>query len=170
MALRDPVAVYVAAHNMEAHLLRTILNEAGIEAFVTEDMSQVGFWMLGVLSQIHRPQVWVEREKKSAAQAVLSEYDRQQAAKRDLPAAALDSGEPIAVVCENCGRSMKFVRALAGSIQLCPQCGKYVDVEPEGYLSSWQSEDEPTDVEPMEGGMIECELVDEDDDDETERK
>ncbi len=42
MALHDPVAVDNAANNVEAHLLGDMLVKAGAEAFVTEDVAQVG--------------------------------------------------------------------------------------------------------------------------------
>ena len=53
MALQDPVAIYDAANDVDAHLLCNLLNEAGVEAYVTEDDAQVG--------QFLRPQVWVDR-------------------------------------------------------------------------------------------------------------
>jgi hypothetical protein len=54
MALRDPVAVYNAANNLEAQLLSNRLNEAGIEAHVTEDVSIVGVWLLGLFTVLPR--------------------------------------------------------------------------------------------------------------------
>ena len=62
MALHDPVAVYNAANNVEAHLVRNALLTSGVEAHVTEDVSQVGTWAFGLLPEIHKPQVWVERQ------------------------------------------------------------------------------------------------------------
>lgn len=61
MALRDPAAAYNAANNIEALFLRDRLIEAGIEAFVIEDVSQVGAWIGGLVPEIHKPQVFVER-------------------------------------------------------------------------------------------------------------
>ena len=52
MALRDPVAVYNAANNIEAHFVRNVLVHSGVEAFVTEDISQVGTWMFGLIPEI----------------------------------------------------------------------------------------------------------------------
>ena len=61
MALRDPVAVFNADTNVEAHCVRTLLVDAGIGAFVVEDVSYVGTCTLGTLPEINKPQVWVER-------------------------------------------------------------------------------------------------------------
>lgn len=38
VALRDPVAVFNADTNVEAQLVRTLLVDAGVEAFVVEDV------------------------------------------------------------------------------------------------------------------------------------
>jgi hypothetical protein len=40
MALRDPVAVYNAANNVEAAFVRDGLIAAGVEAYVIEDLSR----------------------------------------------------------------------------------------------------------------------------------
>ena len=42
MALKDPIAAYNSANNTEAHVVRMILQENGIEAFVAEDNSPAG--------------------------------------------------------------------------------------------------------------------------------
>jgi len=57
MPLQNPVAVYNAANNIEAQLICNFLNDAGIEAYLTSDVSQAGTWMFGLLPEIHKPQV-----------------------------------------------------------------------------------------------------------------
>lgn len=76
MALQDPVVVYDAATNVEAQMLKLLLIEAGIEAFVAEDLSTGGIWMFGLLPGIHKPQVWVSQSDVRAAQSVLEGYER----------------------------------------------------------------------------------------------
>lgn len=67
MALRDPVAAYTAASNLEAHLICNLLIEAGVPAVAVDDVSQVGTWMFGLVSQFHKPQIWVERDDVARA-------------------------------------------------------------------------------------------------------
>jgi hypothetical protein len=49
MALDDPVAAYNAADNVEAHLVKGLLVEAGVEASVEEDLG--GVWVLHLPSR-----------------------------------------------------------------------------------------------------------------------
>lgn len=74
MALEDPVAVYNAANNPEAHLVKILLTESGVEAFVSEDLSPGGLWMFGTLPEIHKPQVWVSRSDRQRAEPILEQY------------------------------------------------------------------------------------------------
>src|SRR5688572_9636652 len=87
MALRDPVAIYIAATNVDAHLIANALIESGVEATVVEDVSTGGLWMFGLLSQIHKPDIWVERSDTDRARTVLERYEQQATTHRDAPAA-----------------------------------------------------------------------------------
>src|SRR6266849_5354291 len=132
MALRDPVAVYNAANNVEAHLLRNALRNSGIEAFVTEDISQVGTWVLGLIPEIHKPQVWVERADIERVKPILDDYERRAAELRGAGSQNELQAEPeIAIVCEECGQRSAFPAFQLGSVQQCQHCGAYVDVENE---------------------------------------
>ena len=62
--LKDPVVVYSAADNLEAHLISTQLNDVGIAAYTVEDTSTAGVAALGLLHNIHRPQVFVDRDQQ----------------------------------------------------------------------------------------------------------
>ena len=129
MALRDPVAVYNAANNTEAHLVRNVLLSSGVEAFVTEDVSQVGTWMFGLIPELHKPQVWVERTDVERAKPILEDYDRRAARLRDADASdAARAESPIEVACEACGQRTRFSAIQRGSVQECPHCGAYLDV------------------------------------------
>src|SRR5262245_38812156 len=132
MALRDPVAAYNAASNTEAHLVRHALAGADIEAHVTEDVSQVGVWVGGLVPEIHKPQVWVEQADIERAKPVLEAYERT-AAKRLAARARQAGSEPsIAVVCEDCGKTTSFSPTLRGTVDQCTHCGAYVDVGDDG--------------------------------------
>ena len=112
MALRKPVAVYTAATNAEAQLIQEILNEADIEAFAVEDTSPVGMYALGVVSQIHKPQVWVEGTTVEQARAIIDKYEKQPAAKRK---------KKVKEFCYGCGEAVQRGTAR------CPACEVELD-------------------------------------------
>ncbi len=101
MALRDPFAAYNAANNLEAHLVCNLLNDAGIEAYVIEDLSQVGVWLGGLIPEIHKPQVWIERADVERAKPFLEDYERRAEERRR----ELANAPPVEVVCEECGKT-----------------------------------------------------------------
>jgi hypothetical protein len=136
MALRDPLAVYNAANNFEAHLVRNALEGNGIQAFVTEDVSQVGVWLLGLLPEIHKPQVWIERSDIDRAVPILAEYERDANAHGD-EAQDASPGPPIEAACEECGQVNSYPAVHRGSVQRCRQCGGYVDVGDEAIPEGW---------------------------------
>jgi hypothetical protein len=128
LALRDPVAAYNAANNLEAAIVSEVLNSAGIEAHVVEDTSVVGMWMFGLLPEIHKPQVWIERSDVVKAKPVLEEYERRQPGKTS-------DGQivtPILVICEECNQPSEYPASRRGTIETCEHCGAYVDVEDSG--------------------------------------
>jgi len=126
MELRDPVAAYNAATNVEAQLIKMLLAEAGIDAFVSEDLSVGGLWMFGTLPEIHKPQVWVSACDVDRVQRILEDYESQVAGRNH---ANESSAEPaIEVLCDDCGQKSLFPSSQRGSVQYCPQCGAHVDV------------------------------------------
>lgn len=138
MALRDPIAAYNAASNVEAHMLCDRLNASGIEAFVIEDVSQVGTYGFGLLPEIHKPQVWVERNDSERAAVILAQYeDRNRELQGEVAAVAW-----VAVTCEECGARLAFPGTQQGSVQQCPSCAAYVDVEPSEALTSGVAEND----------------------------
>jgi len=149
MGLRDPVAVYNAASNVEALLVRDALIAAGIEAHVTEDLSPVGTWVGGLIPEIHKPQVWVERTDVERAGGALDEYERRLLQRRRAGEGEAGSGPPIEVECEECGGLASFPAAQRGSVQECPQCGAYIDVGGEELSDDWKSS-QPEDDAPEE--------------------
>jgi Putative prokaryotic signal transducing protein len=146
MALRDPVAVYDAANNVEAQLVKMFLVESGVEAFALEDVSLVGYWMFGILPEIHKPQVFVNKADVERALRLLEEYESQ-AAERERLSRAVDAGKalPIEVACEECSESTSFPSSQRGSVQMCPRCGAYVDVGGVDEADAFWLEHEGTD-------------------------
>lgn len=140
MALRDPVAVYNAATNVEVYLVQEALAAAGIEAFVAEDNSLVGMSMLGFMAEMHKPQVFVDKADLERARPVLVEFERR---KGEL---AKESGESprsdIIIECEDCGKRGAYSAVQRGSVQQCPHCGGFVDVEEDGDEDEWEITDD----------------------------
>jgi hypothetical protein len=135
MALQDPFAAYNAASNVEASIVCGLLQDAGIEAMVIEDVSQAGIWVGGFAGEIHKPQVWIERADIDRAKPVLDEYERR-AAERRKPG----TGEPIEVTCEECGKKSTFPASQKGTVQTCPHCNAYVDVGDDVGFDGWDAE------------------------------
>lgn len=143
MPLRNPFAAYNAANNIEAHLVCHLLVEAGIEAMVIEDVSQVGTWWGGTVSEIHKPQVWIERDDIERARPVLTEFDRRAAERRAAEQQTASEALALAVTCEKCGKTSDFSGTLRGTVQLCPHCRAYVDVGEDDDFEGWQDTDTP---------------------------
>lgn len=146
MALRDPFAAYNASSNIEAHMICGLLIDAGIEALVIEDVSQVGMSIAGPIGEVHKPQVWIERADIERARPVLTDYDKRGAERRAADRSTNGAGDPpIEVVCEECGKRSEFPAAQKGSVQNCSHCGAYVDVGDDVGFDGW--EETPGDVE-----------------------
>jgi putative signal transducing protein len=138
MAFRDPVAVYNAANNMQAIFVCDALIAAGVEAFVIEDVSQIGTWLGGLIPEIHKPQVWVERADIERAKPVLDAFERRSNELRDAGAQGVEPVPVIEVVCEACGRPASFPAAQEGSVQRCPHCRAYLDVGEGDMPAGWE--------------------------------
>jgi hypothetical protein len=138
--MRDPVAVYTAAGNVEAHVVCNALIQSGINATAVEDVSTAGLWMFGVMPQIHKPQVWIERCDVDQAKAVLDEYERRIATQRQ----ALEASDPIYVTCEECGERSSYPATQRGTVQDCTHCYAFVDVDDLPWADSDDSEEGPT--------------------------
>ncbi|MEX2317503.1 MAG: hypothetical protein WD669_10160 [Pirellulales bacterium] len=124
MALRDPVAIYNAATNLEAALVCEILDAAGVEAYAIEDVSPAGQWMFGLLPEIHKPQVWIERAEMPKAKPILEKYE----SNRDGTKVDGSNVGSIVVSCEDCGQQSEFPASRVGFVETCSHCGAYVDV------------------------------------------
>jgi hypothetical protein len=135
MAFTDPVAAYTSASNLEAHLVSNLLTAADIESMVIEDVSQAGVWAGGVVSQFHKPQVWIERADLERARPVLDEFERKMIERQN----SVTNGELIQVVCEECGTQSSFPVSQSGTVQDCPHCHNYVDVGDEESSGEWDT-------------------------------
>ena len=121
----DLAVVYIADRNIEAHQIVHMLTDNGIEAFVEEDHSVVGFWTFGILSQIHQPKIWVRKDYQVMAAQLIDEFETKKSERE--PATEVE-GEGILAVCEECNKESYFSAELNGTTQECPHCHAYMDV------------------------------------------
>lgn len=118
--LDKPVKVYTAANNAQAHMLAALLSEQDIDAVAVEDVSLVGYYALGTMSQLHRPHVFVDETQAEAARAFLRDFE----AKEHIP----DAGS----FCFHCGAELPET-----SVSYCPEChGNLTDANPQGSDST----------------------------------
>lgn len=133
MQLSDPVDAYHAATNLDAHMMCNFLLEAGIDATVVEDLPPQVLGVLSIISPLYTPRIRVNRDDAPRARAMLEEFERQKS-ERAQPAAP---GQPITVTCEGCGQTATFPAEQQGTVQDCPHCHAYVDVEVPGASEEW---------------------------------
>ena len=124
MDFKEPVLVYTAATNVEAHVVVEMLRANDIEAHVVEDQSGVSLWAFGTISQFHQPNVWVDKSTAEKAAHLILGFEEKQRERED---SQLGAGE-INVECEECGKTTVFSATLNGTTQDCSHCGAYVDV------------------------------------------
>lgn len=105
MADSDLREAYSAANAQEAHCIKAMLNEAGIEARVVGELLQnaVGDFSAGAIS----PRVWVRSNDFDRARQIIShQHSRQRAANTTLTEWACpecgEPNEPTFEICWNC--------------------------------------------------------------------
>jgi len=80
------------------------------------------FWVSTIPGEVH-PRILVLAEDAERAKQLLLELEA-----RGQNEAEVEAGQPIEVLCEECGSRASFPAAQRGSVQACPQCGAYLDV------------------------------------------
>ncbi len=149
MALDDPVAVYYAKSNTEAASVCHMLNDAGIEAHLIEDESNVGFGWAGPMSNLLWPKVFVDKSNEEEAAAILQKYEQSVYDHQPERAAGVGDETLVQAVCEECGAASMFSGRILGTVQECPACGSFMDVESaddrETANESWEDDEAPDD-------------------------
>lgn len=112
MAIDNPIAVFLAETNVEAHVIANLLSHSGIEAHAVEDVSPAGMYSLGTLDDIHRPKVFVSSAQVDAARALIARY---QAHSQSV------IGAPQLTCCYFCGAACEPNSAK------CPSCGQLLE-------------------------------------------
>jgi hypothetical protein len=129
---RDPRCVFVSHNMSEAVVTAAWLNERGVPAEVMSQATLGGLegltgWAPGV--SLRGIEVWVDKaEDVPAARDLLVQHEAVLAER----ARAAEAAGPIQVHCEECDQSSVFPPSQIGSIQDCPHCGAYIDVEAPG--------------------------------------
>jgi hypothetical protein len=129
MTIAEPVPIYLAVDNLEAHLVCSILNSAGLEAAAMDDVSYAL-----TLPNLLRPRVYVNRADLERAKPIIEEYVQ----SRDPRRRSEPSGPPILVTCEECGKVSKFPPEQSGTVQECLHCHAYVDVGDDTPFDDWK--------------------------------
>ena len=123
-SLSTPTLAYTANGNLEAHSVVTWLQSHGIRAYAVEDNSGVNLFMFGTVSQLHKPQVFVDKADLKPAGDLLRQFEEQRNRRRselnDLP--------PIQSRCEECRAESGFPASQDGTTQNCPKCNAFMDV------------------------------------------
>ena len=126
MDLKAPLVAYIAESDIEASQVAQLLVENDVPAHAEEDVSVVGLWAFGKLSQIHKPRVWIATADKDRAFGLLSDYEREKVSRTQKSRAG--DADSIAVACEDCGKSTDFPARFIGTVQECRHCRAHVDV------------------------------------------
>jgi hypothetical protein len=124
MNFKEPIVVYTAANNLEAHEVVEILLSEGIDAYAVEDQSGVSLWAFGTISQFHQPNVFVDKPSAERAASIIVKFEEARR-QRQQP---ISGATEIYSICEACGKSSAYPMSLNGTTQECPHCRGYVDV------------------------------------------
>jgi hypothetical protein len=134
MINRDPRCVYVANSVGDADIVANWLGDAGIAAQVMDRSTLGGLdgltpWSpLGISAR--GIEVWVlDAGNAGRALQLLEEQRAERAARLD----ANSDSAPVSAVCEECGEISVFPAKQRGTVQNCPYCESYIDVEDYEY-------------------------------------
>lgn len=151
MELNDPVAVYTAGSNLDAHQLVLALQAVEIESQVIEDNSTAGVWVGGVNSQIHKTQIWVSKVDVAKAAEIIQEFELrnfQRFQTREVPVDL--KAEWIDAACDKCRTVTRFAPIQKGTVVNCPNCFAFMDVGNDVDFDDWnvieQESDEDSDA------------------------
>ena len=147
MLYRDPKCVFVANDFGQADVVAAWLQGQGIDAEVMNQATMGGFLSPLLVRSATGVEVWVV-DSAQAADAIRLLADQEMAliANKTLKE---QTGPPLVVVCEECGKTQHFSGPRErGTVQNCTHCAAYLDVE-----TADEGEDfsERSDLEEIEG-------------------
>lgn len=119
-AMQCPVTLSTFDNPGEADMCRTMLDRFGIETRLVYTEGTNPF-MPGAGDAVV---VQVSSGDEMRARQIIAQYH---SLKKERREARLQS-EPIGFACEECGKEITFPAHRGGCVEICPHCGRYVDV------------------------------------------
>lgn len=129
---RDRRCVFVANNMAAAVVTATWLTEKGLPAQVMDQMTLGGLEGLTALApgiSARGVEVWVDNPDHIPDASKLLAEHAASIAQRETEA---QLRAPVEVVCEECGKKNLFPANQIGTVQDCPHCGEYLDIEEPG--------------------------------------
>ena len=151
MELHDPVAVYTAASNLDAHQIAGVLLASGVESQVVEDNSTVGIWVGGINPLLTKPQIWVSSRDLERAAPVIQQFENlvsQRFLTQGVPVEL--RSEWIDATCEKCGTVTRYAPIQKGTVENCPNCLAFIDVGVDDEFDDWNVIDVEADPDESE--------------------
>ncbi len=108
----------------EADLVRSMLEAEGIQVSLADDNLIGTDWLYA--NAVGGVKLNVAASQAEAAHALVQGYLRQQRERR--LARQQDKGDAITFACDQCHQTVSFPQAMAGMVEDCPVCGKWVDI------------------------------------------
>lgn len=124
MDFKDPVKIYSTNNNLEATMLADFLVENGVNAFAEMDDSGI-LALVGAAFESEHCGVWIDKSQTEEAQQLIRQFEE----KKHRHLKTDEVGTVITVQCDACGKSISFPASSRGTIEECPECGEYLDVE-----------------------------------------
>ncbi len=110
--------VTIAAVQMvaEADLIKSTLEEHGLEVYLADDNLIAMDWLLS--NAVGGVKVQVAAKDAEAAREIVEQIQKRK--PNDAP--------PVVFDCQDCGQRLEFPGLRRGGVETCPRCGSYVDV------------------------------------------
>ncbi len=105
----------------EAHTLKVLLEQHGLEVFLADDNLVGTNWFLS--NSVGGAKIQVPESQVEEATKIIAE--NRQDSRQNLKSSAKPDVE---FECEECGKTISFSANRRGGVETCPYCRKYVDV------------------------------------------
>jgi ribosomal protein S27E len=147
MPYRDPSCVFVAENFGHADVVAGWLGAQGVSAEVMNRQTMGGL-VSPLLTSSVGIEVWVlDPTQAREAIRLLGEHAVERFTNKP-------TGQPLKVVCEDCGKASIFPGNQSGTVQNCPHCNAFLDVEPADVFDQLHGSggtDESEDGPPTDG-------------------
>jgi len=120
--------VYVTNSKGQADIVAAWLQQCDVDARVNSNTSLGGLPELILWSSTESAsgafEVWVPEDSVQTARTLVSEW---QANQQQFLSERQQKG-PVTTNCESCSRSLTLPAEKRGKIEVCPDCGHYIDI------------------------------------------